>query len=331
MKKGVYILATTLLVLFAYSCSNELVLIDDKEEISIVFGFLSSTDTAQYVRIQRAFVDPEISALEIAKNPDSLYYKDLDVKLIHNNTGNEYSLKEVDGNLEGYVKEEGVFAQSPNTLYKILTDSIELIEDDSYTIKINRGDKFSVVEATTVFVPEPKISKPNDDATFSFPPIGDAIVKWKPEDNLKVFDVNFYFNIKQQDLTKPTEPFKDTIIVWNAGRNIIPSPYQLNIEGNKFFQYMVGALEANENIRRRFVTFDVEIVGAGSELVDYINVAQANLGITSSQEIPSYTNMSEGLGIFSSRNTTRNTNIRLTPSTLDSLINGNVTSSLNFE
>ena len=316
------------ITLFFIACDNELVLIDEKKEIPVVFGFLSSTDTAQYFKITRAFVDPEVSALTIAKNPDSLYYKNLDVKLLHGD--NEYSLTEVDGNLEGYVKEEGVFAQSPNTLYKIRNSDLELVEDDFYTLSISRGDQFDDIQSTTQLIPEPLISKPINDGTINFPSFGFARIKWKPEDNIPVYDLNIYMKIQEQDVTVPNSTFRDTTLVWNVGRNIQPGPNEFDVLGTSFYQFLKSKLEENLNIRRRFVTLDVELVGGGVEMLNYINVTSANLGITSSQDIPNYTNMSEGLGVFSSRNTAVNQNIRLSTITKDSLNNGSITRNLNF-
>ena len=66
-----------LLCVFAFamvSCDNELDTIEEYKDIPVVYGFISLSDTAQYIRIERAFVDPNQSALDLAQNPDSLYY-----------------------------------------------------------------------------------------------------------------------------------------------------------------------------------------------------------------------------------------------------------------
>jgi hypothetical protein len=61
-----------------------------------------------------------------------------------------------------------------------------------------------------------------------------------------------------------------------------------------------------------------------------VNVTLANTGITSSGEIPTYTNMSEGLGIFDSVNKFRRNGIGIQTSTRDTLKMGYLTKNLNF-
>ena len=75
---------------------------------------------------------------------------------------------------------------------------------------------------------------------------------------------------------------------------------------------------------------DMIVVSGGTEILDFVNVSSANLGITSTQDVPSYTNIPEGRGIFSSRYTTELNTITLSNQTIDSLVNGSLTSQLNF-
>jgi hypothetical protein len=76
---------------------------------------------------------------------------------------------------------------------------------------------------------------------------------------------------------------------------------------------------------------DVQIAGAGQELIDLLDIIRINAGITSSQSIPKYTNISEGLGIFSSRATALRPNLVLDGVALDSLRIGIHTKNLNFQ
>src|SRR5437763_8212539 len=104
-------------VLYA-SCSTDFNVTTTWKDITIVYGLLDASDTAQYIKVGKAFLDPSTNALTIAQNPDSLYYKELNVALYDNITGTTIQLEKVDGNLEGLVKDTGIFANSPNTLYK---------------------------------------------------------------------------------------------------------------------------------------------------------------------------------------------------------------------
>lgn len=58
-------------------------------------------------------------ANQIAQIPDSLYYDNATVQIKNIDTGEVFDLEKVDGNLEGYQRDAGVFADAPNYLYKI--------------------------------------------------------------------------------------------------------------------------------------------------------------------------------------------------------------------
>ncbi len=78
-------------------------------------------DTAHYVRIQKAFLDENKSAVELAKIADSSFYNSLNVvmKEVSNGTViNTIPLTRVDMNLEGFTKADGTFFTSPNYGYK---------------------------------------------------------------------------------------------------------------------------------------------------------------------------------------------------------------------
>ncbi len=51
------------------ACDNELVVTDQWKDIPVVWGFLSKSDTAHYIRVEKAFLDPKISANVIARHP----------------------------------------------------------------------------------------------------------------------------------------------------------------------------------------------------------------------------------------------------------------------
>jgi len=142
-------------VLFAavlwQSCSNDFELNADFKDIPIVYGFIDINDEDHYIRIQRAFLDGETSAIQIAQIHDSIYYDNIDVSLLVN--GNQsFTLEEINGEDVGIFKEEGAFANSPNTLYTISQAEIGLQGCDEVTLVINRGDNLPPVTATTTIV-----------------------------------------------------------------------------------------------------------------------------------------------------------------------------------
>ena len=73
-----------LLVLFIVACENEVDLNTDFEETTVVFGFLDKNADTQFVKISKTFIDDQLSAIDVAKQSDRLFYDTLEVSLINN-------------------------------------------------------------------------------------------------------------------------------------------------------------------------------------------------------------------------------------------------------
>nr|HQU58973.1 hypothetical protein [Saprospiraceae bacterium] len=63
------------------ACSTDFELEAAWKDIPVVYSFISVQDTAHYVRIEKAFLEPGGNAIEIAKIADSIYYSNISVEL----------------------------------------------------------------------------------------------------------------------------------------------------------------------------------------------------------------------------------------------------------
>ncbi len=112
-----------LVALFTASgCSEKINVAAPYKDITVIYGLLDNWDTAHYIRIQKAFLDNNKSALDMAKTYDSSFYKHLNVKIKRYDFSYNYKdsihLTLVNLDNEGYPKEPGVFFTSPNYAYK---------------------------------------------------------------------------------------------------------------------------------------------------------------------------------------------------------------------
>ena len=101
--------------------------------------------------------------------------------------------------------------------------------------------------------------------------------------------------------------------------------------GEEFYRFLGSAIPETPAMLRQFVGFDLIVTAGGQEMVDFLQIARANTGITSSQVIPVYSNLSEGRGIFSSRAVLERTGLILNSTSMDSLRDGRFTRQLNFQ
>ncbi len=322
-------LALFVLVVSSFSCSNDFDLTEGKVNIPVVYGIISDRDTATYIRVERAFSDEETSAYILAKDPALLYYDDIDVSIVHVKSGNSFPLTKVDGNLEGYKRAPGTFADAPNYLYKIKTSAINYIGKDEYKLVIKRNDGSILTEATaTAITPYTagSVSAPNATAKLGFGYNTDFRIRWAGSDEGAIHDIKMLFHVREVKNNQT----KDTTITWNLARNLTRAEH--NFRGQSFYEFMNGAFVKDASIVRYFESAELLIITGGQAVKDYISIGQANLGITSSGEIPIYTNLSnDAVGLFSARTEFVRSDIELASPTLDSLRNGIFTKSLNFK
>lgn len=334
MKKDlIFTLLST--IVFLSSCSTDFELEAEWKDIPIVYSFLSVQDTAHYVRVEKAFLEPGGNALEIARITDSIYYQNITVELVNLSSGKALTMERVDGNQEGYPKEEGIFANSPNVLYKVLADEAGFEEGDSVRVVINRGGNDEPAVAKTSIVGEIRINvnRPPDRISrtrYNLP----LFITWTPDEYARIFDVRFIF-IYQERLPGEsafTQKTAEWIVERDASypdNNGDAITYEAGWES--FFQALATQIPEAEGAVRIFSSMELRITGAGEELYQFIRVSRANTGITSAQSIPTYSNVEGGLGIVTSRYSALREGIVLAEEAIDSLRNGIYTRGLNFQ
>jgi len=326
----------SLAIIFS-ACDNELVVTDKWKDIPVVWGLISKSDSAIYIRVEKAFLDPTTSALTIAKIPDSLYYENAVVQLKRISSGQIYTLQRVDGTDEGYPRDSfqtsqpdsaGIFATSPNYLYKIKGNEINLAIGEKYQFILHRNDHTDLVTAETIILPKPVLRVPSPGSLCSFKPNSLFTFSWNPIQDAGIFDLHVMFHYDERS-PSTNNLYEHKSFDWVVVRNWTDREYK--VDGSEFYNSIAAHIEEDITATRRFDSLDITVWCAGLELYEYIKVIQANNGPTSTQDIPFYTNLSEGIGIFTSRNLSINTGFGLTPASLDSLKNGSITGDLNFK
>lgn len=332
-KKHIFTLLLTS-ILFG-SCSTDFELEAEWKDIPIVYSFLSVQDTAHYVRVEKAFLEPGGNALEIAKVSDSIYYQNISVELVNLNTGKSLVMERVDGNDEGYPKEDGIFASSPNVLYKLSAEETGLKEGDVVRVVINGADNGASASAetrilgeieTSRFNPPERITRTRFNVPFN--------ISWTPDEFAKIFDVRFIFYYLEK-LPGETS-FSRKSATWVVNKSVsVPEndgsliAYEAGWES--FYQALATQIPQVDAAERVFDGMDLQITGAGEELYQFVRVSRANTGITSAQSIPNYSNVEGGLGIVTSRYSTLRQGLVLADEALDSLQTGIYTRNLNFQ
>ncbi len=310
------------------SCDNELVVTENWKDIPVVWGFVSKSDTAHYIRVEKAFLDPTTSPDIIARIPDSLYYDNATVSLKRIASGQVFPLTRVDGNLEGYPRESGEFAEAPNYLYKIKANLIAVVAGDEYEFILQRNDHTAPVTAKTIILPAAVLRNPSAGSLLSFKQNIDFLYKWNPMEDAGIFDIQMRFNYSEKS-PATGNIYEPKSVKWDVVQGL--QEYEYKMDGAQFYNSVAANIEEDPAATRIFGSIDILVWCGGKELLNYITILGANTGITSTQDIPLYTNLSEGRGIFTSRNVSDNLGFGLTNQSLDSLKNGSITGNLNFQ
>ncbi|MEM1123639.1 MAG: DUF4249 family protein [Bacteroidota bacterium] len=321
--------------LIVCSCSNEFDLTAPAKEIPIVYGLLSRSDDVHYIRVEKTFIDNQIDAFTLAQDPNQLYFEDITVELVRENSGQTFQLAEVDGSQLGLEREAGIFATTPNILYRIVNAELNLQAEETYRLNIRLPNKDTLLTtATTPIVGDLRLNRPIPGDRK--PPIrilseDEYTVVWGADETAKLFDVIMVIHYEEFNPNDANSVVEKSI-TWTLAKNraAADGPNRVEPEGIEFYQFLNGAITVDPNLQRVITTLDLRIDAGGEELFNYINVGQANTGITSSQVIPNYTNLTNGRGIFASRNTLLETGFVLDSATKEELRENELTRNLNF-
>jgi len=344
MKK--LLLLLPILALLA-GCSNDFEVAAPWKEIPVVYAILSAKDTAQYVRIEKAFLDPQTDALEIAQIADSLYYPaDVITAYLERSSNNSrVQLTRVDGNLEGFPRRSGIFATQPNWLYKVKTPSGQgLAVGEKYRLVIKRADGKADSTAETTIPNNFEFRIPNQQQSpplLNFFNTQTTSISWRTDVNGAYF--NAYLTVRYREEAPNGTTLANKTLVWTVFKNqrrsdnlvgsgVNPYAGQAEVNGQDFFNFLADSIPAvTNNDRFRYFEFsELTLEGGGGEIAQYLSTASVASGITSAETIPSYTNISEGFGIFTSKNRTTLGNIKIETKTVDEMNRNERAVRLNF-
>ena len=321
------------------SCKNDLQVNAPWKDTTIIFGLLNKGDSIQYIRISKAFLG-EGNALDFAKDIDSLYYKttDIDVKMEEYKNGllTETYVLTADSSID---KDPGIFNSPKQLLYTFSTFGINSLDvNASYKLVVKNNKTGNEVSATTNLVAKPLITKPGFNETdLRLYPSGKTAFKWNASKNGYLYEAFIRFLYKE---IKPDAP-NDTaykFVELNLGRQTsifqegtTANILEADIENKNIYQALFSFIPqaTAENPAIRFPSGLEFIVNATTnEMNTYISVNQPSNTIT--QERPQYTNITNGIGIFSSRGSVSKF-LPFRDFTLDSLQSSPITIGLNFQ
>jgi hypothetical protein len=331
----------------ANSCNDDLNLVEpSKEPTPVIYGFLSLNDTATYLRVERSFISVKSSATELAKVADSLVYPaNVEVYLVRVKNSERYLLQKVDGNKEGYRRDTGVFASSPNYLYKVKNSILLLKSNELWRVDVQRkGETKPFAQTLTNVIGNYDItSTPVLGTQSSFGVSFETKTDVTESDkSARFYAIKIIFNYEENIGGTTTKKHVDWQFTTNEKRvgdaSQDYSQQNFSKSSTEFYQFLGNNIPVTAGASRVFKDMEFEVTAGGQEVVDFLSAGVANLGITGSQTIPIYTNIYDDvitkktpfLGIFGSRNKFSKKGFILNDPSLEILKTGTYTKQLNF-
>lgn len=323
--------------LFISACDNNLDINGKYIEKKVVWGLLDAGLDTNYLRINKSFLDESSSAYYLASDPDNLYYgkEDLEVYLEEWKFGafrKRLEVQYVDGDSLGIVKEEGVFAASPNILYRVLASldtfaTYKLFIVDNATQDTIRSET-NLVHSFSAFYPTKTGSHIDFTDTSKITYMCHSAV------NGKLYELWMHFNYLEINIASGDSTMKT--IKWQIFENIEADNINgsgiisFSLNRSSFFNFLSGEIDPDPDVNRIFSSMDFYWYAGGIEIYDqYLNIL-ANLGINEEYISPEYTNIEGGLGLFSSRYILIVPDVLLANETIDTIACGDITSGLRF-
>lgn len=311
-------------------CKNDLDVTADYKDITLVFGLLNQNDTAHYIKINKAYLG-EGNAFMMAEVADSVNYQaaDLDVVIEEYGNGILTNTFVLERTVNEIQKDTGLFAADANILYKLRAT---LNPQRKYKLVIANHKTNDTITAETDLIAGLTIQNPAINSTINVIPVNSFpfTVKFKSAAHAMVYSLSIRFNYYDDNGSTLVQHYVD----WNfpnvkstnanGGEDVL-----IPIDGDGLFRRLDEQLQAPPvGTVRRSGKLEFTFYAGGEQLSTYLDVNGPSG--TLQQEKPEYTNVTNGLGIFSSRFNVTRGNITLAPQSIDSLINGRFTYDLGF-
>lgn len=313
-------------------CRDDFSLEAPYQDIPVVFAYLNAEDNLHYVRVQKAFLGQNGDGTLAAAVEDSLYYS-ADAATVTLTQGmDEVVLERVNAAELGIERPAGAFFSDANILYRLSRNDLDLRAGNQVTLTIERPGEEDATATTLLLAPIDVILPIDNILIQSFNQAQNW--RWNVTPGTRVFDVRLRVNLREFFTNDPSMN-RERTVEWAINRQLVAEAGEnrvvLQFNNELFWQFLGGALEPIDGVRRVIDDLDLVITGVGDEIQGQLELEAANGGITSAQAIPVYSNVNNGLGIVTSRTFGIVEGISFDSRNLDSLRNGIYTRTLGFQ
>lgn len=306
-----------LISLGMFSCETDIDVNADYKDITAVYGLINPSESVHYIKINKAFLGTG-SALDLAADANNFTYAagelDITVQAIDENgtviTTYSTGLGTVIRTENDIIKDQGIFDNSVNVLYKF---NASINRDYKYKVIIINTETEKEVTTEAKIVGSTVVSAPSTNTKFQF--WNGTVASGNPLN--KSFSVTTGADIGRVGMVVKfnytefyTNGMDSTVhsVIMTLGDVQTTSPIANQsldwvLKGETFFENVSAGVSLPSSIsyfsHRRLDNISLDFSLAGTELSTYMEVTAPSSSVN--QDKPGYTNVNNGLGIFSSR------------------------------
>ena len=345
------ILAISILALVGVeSCKNDIDIFAPEKDVTLIYGLLSVDDAVHQIKINRVFQGQD-AIDKLAKDPKLSEYENLSARLIElkdNGVGGFDTLQDwplVERTISN--KDSGYFYY-PNQ--KIYEATATLNNKYNYAVWVDKLDGSKIVESTTELIrmrgeilkkPKPQsLNRIGLSLALNGKPLESIEIEMNLPFNAKVVDVYLDFTWHDEFYSGAADEYHT--ISYKVGTDVVANiPTQDSDQGivkidlipSAFYQFIAAnaPVVPNGSDLKQRVAHDIPLkfrfIVGGNELNTYVEVASPSTSLLETK--PEYTNVINGVGIFSCRSFSYKTSL-MSKSSIEYLVNGEIMAGSKF-
>ena len=336
--KKIYLILSVFAIVFT-ACETDFDVNAEWKETTVVFGLLDAAKDIQFIKINKAFLG-EADAYNMASISDSFNYNSEDIIVtLHKLKSNGDTIVLGDWPkvlsdtilIEDGVTIDPIFSTDNNIIYYLKTpDGLTAYQSFnnpfSYVLTVENIKSGNIISSSTSLIGNfefddftgltGSIGNPGGPVLFPFynfvngENVGIKQFYWEDYSDEQAFNYQFCLKFNYN------EDGGDTLsVIWN---NLLldKKTNNLAITGNGFFNFLENNLKSNGS-ERKFLSIEIEMTVGSQDLDTYRLINEEITGIV--QQRPLFTNINNGIGLFSSRNSILISDLGLNLATLDYL------------
>lgn len=314
-----------LVVLAVLGCDNEVDLLSREAGLPVVYGVFDATAEQQLVSVTKTFAFAEGGgAREAASTADSVYYGVDEVAVVAANarTSATTVAERLPAAALGVVREAGDFAVEPNVVYRYDASELTVMPGDAITLTVEGSGGRVLATARADVLPQLSfITARPPAARVAFTSDNPYSLTWRRDgaaaDELAVYELGFVFAYAESDGSGAAVRRE---LYYPAATGLPAEVDAASVPVNGFFDFLEGQLSAAPDLQRTFRYVQLVITGGDEDFVAYADLLRANAGITATQQLPPFSNVDGGLGLYAGITQLRQDTVgTLTPDSFDEL------------